>query len=85
MFNFDEWIKSNNHVWEAFEKQALLVIERGYKHYSARTIVEFLRHHTAITEVGEWKLNDHATPYLARKFMKTYPQHQGLFELRGTK
>ena len=83
-FDFDEWLENNNHIWEAFEKQALLVSKRGFKHYSARTIVEFLRHHTAISEEGSlWKINDHAIPHLSRLFMKVHPEHKGLFETRG--
>ena len=85
-FDFDLWLEDNQHIWEAFEKQALLVSERGFKHYSARTIVEFLRHHTTITEKdGEWKINDHATPHLARLFAKRNPMHKSLFEFRGIK
>ena len=85
-FDFDLWFEENYHIWWAFQEQALLVIERGYKHYSARTIIEFLRHHTAIAENGDlWKINDHATPHLARLFMETHPEHKGFFETRGIK
>ena len=85
-FDFDDWLIDNLHIWEAFEKQALLVSQRGFKHYSARTIVEFLRHHTAIAEEGSlWKINDHAIPHLSRLFMKVHPEHRGLFETRGMK
>ena len=85
-FDFDLWLEDNQHIWEAFEKQALLVSQRGFKHYSARTIVEFLRHHTAISEEGSlWKINDHAIPHLSRLFMKVHPEYKGLFETRGMK
>jgi len=85
-FDFFDWLEDNHHIWEAFEKQALLVSQKGFKHYSARTIVEFMRHHTAISENGDlWKINDHATPHLARLFMKVHPQYQGFFEVRGLK
>lgn len=85
-FDFDEWLEQNNHIWIAFEQQAMLVSKKGFKRYSARTIVEFLRHHTAITENGsEWKINDHAIPHLARLFIKNHPQSAGFFEFRGMK
>lgn len=85
-FDFDLWLEDNQHIWEAFEKQALLVSERGFKHYSARTIVHVLRHHSALTETsGEWKINNNVSPYLARKFMQKYPQFKGFFETRGIK
>jgi hypothetical protein len=85
-FDFDEWLSENTHVWIAFERQALLVHQRGYRHYSARTIIEFLRHHTATKQVSEeWKINDHAVPHLARKFMEVHPNLNGFFEVRGLK
>ena len=58
----------------------------GFKHYSARTILHVLRHHSALQENGTpWKVNDHASPYLARLFDLRYPAHAGLFEKRETK
>ena len=84
-FNFDEWIADNTHIYQAFEREAL-AIARKRTRYSARTIVEFLRHHTLITEKdGEWKINDHATPHLARLFAKNHPTLKNLFEFRGMK
>ena len=57
------------------------------KHYSARTIVHVLRHHSAVAEVdGEgWKINDHHSPYFARLFDLVHPEHVGLWEFRETK
>lgn len=83
---FLEWLPQNLAIYYAFSKQALEIIARGRKHYSARTIVEFLRHHTALQEnpAGEWKINDHSVPYLARLFDLMYPRHAGLFEYRKT-
>lgn len=83
---FEQWLSENQHIWTAFERQALLISQRGYKHYSARTIIEFLRHHTALKEASElWKINDHITPYLARMFMEKHPHLKGFFETRGLK
>lgn len=85
-FDFEKWLEDNQHIWQAFEKQALLTAQRGFKHYSARTIVHFLRHHSAMTETsGEWKINNNVSPYLARKFMQKYPSFAGFFETRGIK
>lgn len=82
---FIDWLRDNPHVWDAFVAQALSVVNVGFKHYSARTIIEVLRHHSALTEgSGAWKLNDHTMPYLARLFALIYPQHARLFEFRST-
>ena len=84
-FDFDEWIKENSHIYEAFEREALATAQKR-SHYSARTIVEFLRHHSMITEKsGDWKINDHATPHLARLFAKRNPMHKNFFDFRGVK
>jgi hypothetical protein len=62
------------------------IINKGFKHYSARTIIHVLRHHSAITEAnGEWKINNNYSPYLARLFALEYPQHATLFEYRKIK
>ena len=83
---FLKWLPDNLHVWEAFCEQAFKVRNRGFKHYSARTIVQVMRHHSAITEVGGmWKINDHHAPYLARLFDKRFPNLVGLWEYRETK
>lgn len=84
-FDFDAWIKDNQHIYVAFEKEALLTAKKR-KHYSAKTIVEFLRHHSFITEAsGDWKINNYATSHLARMFAKLNPEHKHFFEYRGMK
>ena len=80
---FDKWLTDNNHIWRAFEREALRVVRAGYEHYSARTIIEVLRHHSSLREKdGTWKINDHITPWLARHFLSIYPTLQ-IFETRG--
>lgn len=79
---FYNWLKFNTHVYEEFERRALHVA-KFRKHYSARTILETIRHDTAIAELnGEWKLNNNFTPCLARLFALSHPDHKELFEYR---
>jgi hypothetical protein len=84
--DFATWLQDNLHVWRAFVHQATAVVDAGFDHYSARTIVEVLRHHTALTARSSagWKLNDHCTAYLARLFAACYPAHAKLFAFRST-
>ena len=83
---FVKWLPDNLHVWEAFCDQAFKIRKTGFKHYSARTIVHYLRHHSAITEAsGQWKINNNYSPYLARLFDKRFPNLAGLWEYRETK
>lgn len=79
-------LPANLRVYERFEVEALKVARRGFKHYSARTIIEVLRHHSALEDVdASFKLNDHATPFYARLFALLNPLHKDLFEFRETK
>ena len=79
---FLTYLDENAHVYEAFEQEAIKAA-KVRQHYSARTIIEVLRHNSAVSEKGgEWKLNDHHTPYLARLFAINNPAHARLFEFR---
>jgi len=82
---FTTWVIENWRLYVAFENEAMQIIKTGRRHYSARTIGEYLRHHTATREVaGQYKLNDHTIPDMARLFAIRNPQHAGLFEFRGS-
>lgn len=84
--DFLNYLPANVHVYQAFEAEAKKIVNRGFKRYSARTIVEVLRHHSAVAEVdGAWKLNDWRTPYLARLFAILNPASASLFEFRVAK
>jgi hypothetical protein len=83
--DFIEWLRHNAHVWQAFEREANRIWDRGRRHYSARTIGEYLRHESAVREDGDQhglKLNDHAWPDLSRLYMLVHPDRFGFFELR---
>lgn len=80
---FTDWIVENQHIWEAFKVEASRIRARGRSHYSSRTIVEYLRHHTALAEAeGTFKINDHCVPYLGRLYVLTHPDAKGFFEFR---
>ena len=80
---FRGWLTSNWHIWEAFRREADRVWQRGRTHYSARTIVEVLRHESALRETGDgWKINDWATPFMAKLYVRVHPDRR-LFEVRS--
>lgn len=80
---FVGWLATNLHVWIAFDREAGKVWRRGRRHYSARTIIEHLRHETALAEVGgDFKINNDRAPDLARLYRLRYPERAELFELR---
>lgn len=80
------WFPENEHIWIAFVSESSKVINAGFRHYSARTIIHVLRHHSALAETrSEWKINNNISPYLARLFALVHPEHKDLFEYRKTK
>lgn len=82
--DFKEWLTENYHVWEAFEREANNVWNRGKRHYSQRTIWEYLRHESATREVsGPWKMNDWYVKDCARLYVMMHPDRDGFFEFRN--
>lgn len=80
---FGGWLAENLHVWRAFEREANRVWDRGRRHWSARTIIEYLRHETALADDGrDFKINNVTAPDLARLYRLRYPERADLFELR---
>lgn len=80
---FKAWLEENPHIWEAFVRNANEIRSRGRKHYSARTIVEYLRHNSSLREAsGEWKINNIHIPDMARLYMLLNPDAKDFFSLR---
>ena len=81
--DFCLWLGDNWHIWKAFEAEACRTWARGRRHYSARTIGEYLRHETALSErQHEFKINNNEFPCMARLFVLLNPD-KPLFEFRG--
>ncbi|WP_331689550.1 hypothetical protein [Aquilutibacter rugosus] len=80
---FTDWLIENWHVWQAFKRQADRVWNAGRRHYSARTIIEVMRHESLIADSdAEFKINNKAAPDMARLYMVIYPDRHGFFEVR---
>lgn len=81
--DFSAWLSANWAIWLAFRAQADRVYASGRRHYSARTIVEWLRHETALRESGvTFKLDGNMVPDMARLYLCFHPERAGFFELR---
>lgn len=80
---FAIWLEDNTVVWDAFCVEAVKAVRLGYQHYSSKTILEYLRHHSLIYDTYKsFKLNNNHTPYLSRLFAAVYPDYAGLFSYR---
>lgn len=82
--DFAAYLTENWRVYEAFERQANRIWERGRRHYSQRTIIEVLRHESALTDNDpDFRLNDKWTKDLARLWVCFYPEKTEMFEFRN--
>lgn len=81
---FLPWLVRNEAIYKQFETQALAAIEAGWQHFSARTIVEEIRHYTRLREGGacSFKVDGNMAPDLARAFVVRHPKHALLWEYR---
>ncbi len=72
-------------IWRLFVRFTFQLIERGFKHNSARAVFHRIRWETDQADVDgntTFKINDHHSPFYARRFMKIYPDMEGFFRLR---
>lgn len=78
---FEQYNAENPHIYAAFERFTLQVIESGRKYFSARAIYERIRWQTLIEDNSvTFKLSDHPMPFYARLFEKNHPEYQGFFK-----
>ena len=77
-------VANNLLIFDKFISEAHKVCTR--EHYSARTIVEYIRHNTQLQSDDKlFKINNNLTPKMARISMVVFPRLNGLFETRGNK
>jgi hypothetical protein len=73
----------NLEFFEAFLEEAHKVAEKTEK-YSARAIIYYLRHQTAIGDNDlDFKVNNNISPMLARASMEMFPRLNAFFETRA--
>ena len=81
---FVSWLDLNYPIFEEFVRQARAIRETGRTRYSARIIIEYIRHETALREAAgsKFKVNNNAVPDIARLYLLLHPGHVGLFAMR---
>jgi hypothetical protein len=89
---YDEMLEAANEfhaahpeVWAWFCHFTFEKINEGFKHYSAQHgVFARIRWETdkAIVDENTFKINNNHSPFYARGFMMTYPEHDGFFRLR---
>lgn len=83
---FEKYDQENPRIYEFFKQYSIKSIRRGFHHLSAEFIFNIIRWETAIMANGEeFKVNNNAKPFYARKFMREHPQYDGFFRKRHSK
>lgn len=74
-------------VWDEFVRLAFIAINRGHKSYGARALWGVMRWNSDMGDGDQdaFRLNDHHSPFYARRFHRMYPDHDGFFQLREQK
>jgi len=81
--DFGKWLQVNHHVYMEFNRLAEVVWKAGWRHYSARTIMENIRHRSNVRELfGDYKINNIRIPCCARLYALNHPERAILFEFR---
>lgn len=84
----EEWMAANPQAMEQFRRFAKQMGWRR-KRFGFRLLAERVRWEFAIdidlSQGGDFKLNDHFTPYIARSLVQEIPELAGLIECRVTK
>ena len=80
-----DFARRNVRVFCDFVEEAFKVRSRRDR-YSARTIIELLRHHTIVSDDSDtYKISDHLIPIFSRLSMYIFPELDGFFKLKGRK
>lgn len=75
--------RANPEVYRLFVKYARQALEAGYRHYSARQIMERVRWQAEIKTKGDsFKINNNHIPYYAKMLMESLPEFKGFFQTR---
>ncbi len=69
---FDKFDREHPEFWDEFEHRAYVMMTKGRKHYSARTIFEVLRWHSDLDSGGKFRIQNNWIPFYAKKFNDMY-------------
>ena len=82
-FNGAEWVAKHPQAYKAFCKYALEAIQSGWRHFGAKAVAERVRWEAMLEKRDDYKMNNNAVSYMARRFMQEHPQHAGFFQTRN--
>ena len=84
---FESYDIANPDIWALFEDLTLMLIKSGRKQLSSEMIINRIRWEGYVTSKNSdgYKVNNNIKPYYSRKFLKLYPEYEGVFKKRHSK
>lgn len=80
---FNLFNEANPHIFNAFERQALIAIRKGRRKLSAKLIINWIRWHEFLESTDKnFRINDAYQSYYARLFIEKHPHYKNIFEFR---
>lgn len=80
---FEKFNAENPHIYQEFERQALIAINKGRSKISSKLIINWIRWNEFLRSSDQnFKINDAYQSYYARHFVLQHPQHADKFEFR---
>lgn len=79
---FNKFHKENPQVFKAFHHHAKMIKNRGFKTYSAWSIICVIRFNNDLSTNGKFKINNDFVALYARLLMEQCPEFDGFFKTR---
>lgn len=79
---FKAFHKENPQVFKAFHNHAKQMKKRGFKTYSAWSIICVIRFNNDLQTNGNFKINNDFVALYARLLMESCPEFEGFFKIR---
>lgn len=82
---FEAYDAKHPDIWRMFCIFTLDRIQRGFRHYGAKSILERVRWESEASRIrseAEFKVNNNYASFYARRFHERYPKWDGFFRLR---
>jgi hypothetical protein len=80
---FNKFNKANPHIYQEFEKQALIAINKGRIKISSKLIINWIRWNEFLKSSDKnFRINDAYQSYYARYFVTKHPEYINYFEFR---
>ena len=80
---FNKFNMENPHIYEQFEKQAFIAINKGRTKISSKLIINWIRWNEFLKSSDQnFRINDAYQSYYARHFVSKHPKYVSYFEFR---